>query len=446
MRELSKVDDENSKRKIFQNALSLRVILTAVAMTFAVFAAFAAPVFRENLVARSVAIAAIATFFTIGAGTLSMILQSEMKMRNLAIAQIFGKTLAVGAIYIVCKFIFTIPNSDAFFAVIYASILGAIATLILTFFFARKLIQIRFRFNSTFAKKFLRAAAPFGLAIILGTIYFKIDIVLFSFLLPAAENEFCNFKFCAETEAANYGVAVRLLEFLTVFPLFFANAFLPVLSRRVKKIDEKLRQFLQKIFKIALIFGLTMTASVAFLSREIILLIADSKFLSNFDRGIFGADLAVQILSAAAAASFLAIILNFFLIAFGAQKKILKINFIATVFNFATNLIFIPKFGFIGAAATSVGSEILVFVLAFFAFSKIVPKFYVSFFATLKIIFISFSTAFFARGTLDFFAQFFNLEISFFAAVFAGGAVFAILVFILQIFKIADLQILLRRK
>ena len=371
VREGSKTNLEK-REKIFQNTLTLRAISIFTGMAFAVGAAFLIPNFRESWIAGGMLAAAVGVGAQIAAGTVSAILQIEMKMGRFAGALVFGKIISTFLIFAIAKFWFLVPDEKSFIAAIWAATAGSIATFLLAAIFAGKFAPLKFKFEKKLAGKILREAAPFGFALILGTIYFKLDIILFSFLLPSSVGEFCPQKFCAQTEAGSYAVAVRMFEVLILFPIFFSNSLLPLLSKVfAERNRKKLHRILQKSWEIVVAAGAAISVGAAVLAAPIAKLISHEKFLSDPILGEFGADTALQILSVAVFCTFGATFFGFVLIAGGAQKKLLKINFAAVLFNFAANLWAIPKWGLLGAAATSGASEILILIFTSAAVRKI---------------------------------------------------------------------------
>jgi len=86
--------------------------------------------------------------------------------------------------------------------------------------------------------------------------------------------------------------------------------------------------------------------------------------------------------------SFLNTLFGFTLVILNKQTRLLAINAIAVVFNLAGNFLFIPRFGFRGAAWVSVFSEFIILVLTYLAVQKRLG-FHMSFGPFLKMLFSS---------------------------------------------------------
>jgi O-antigen/teichoic acid export membrane protein len=68
--------------------------------------------------------------------------------------------------------------------------------------------------------------------------------------------------------------------------------------------------------------------------------------------------------------SFLNTLFAFSLVAMDQQSKLIITNAAGVIFNIVTNIIFIPKYGFIGAAVTTVISEIIILAGTYFYVRK----------------------------------------------------------------------------
>ena len=363
---------ESEKQKIFSNVLTLRTACTTLAMLLAVVLAFSIAKFAGTQIPQGVAIVALATWLVILAGTFSIVLQTAMKMHLQSIALVAGKICSTIAIVALAKFVHSGFTPAAFSQILWAAVAGALVTFLLTALFARRFARLRFAFDPVLARGIFMQALPFGLALILNTIYFRLDIVLFSFILPQSAGGTCLEKFCGDFEAGSYAVAVRILEVLILIPVFFMNAVLPVLSKQIAgNLAKKIKRILRESFKFLFAFGLAAAIGLGVLARPVVQLIAHDEFLTDWQAGIFGSDLALSILVVPMFFTFLATFFAFALIAFGQQVKLLWINSLAVAFNAISNLWVIKFFGLVGAATTSAISEFLILIMSALALRSV---------------------------------------------------------------------------
>ncbi len=349
----------NRRERIFSNILALRTTLTLLAMSAAIGIAFLIPKYSGTPIPAGIAIAAVTTLTTILFGTLSSLLQVALEMKWNVLALIAAKIIALA--WMVGTIFYWLPNdpSRGFFQLLVAGIIGGIFQLAIAFFAARRIERFRLRFDFDFWKKVLRKTLPYGAAILLATIYVRIDVILLSLMRDSEE-------------VGIYGVAARILENLAVFSIFFLNSALPTITRLFRDNQEKLKKLLQYAFDFLILIGLPIVAGGVTLAFPIVALVSSPEFLSNAATGFFGSDLALQILLSGMLFAYLGNLFGYTLLAGDQQIKLLYVNAIAVVFNVVSNLLVIPIWGFRGAAATSVASQIFVCILGFFFLRRMI--------------------------------------------------------------------------
>ena len=384
VREMSHTEN---KSKIFSTTLTLRTILATFAIILAVLTAFLIPKYEGTIIPLGVLFAGISVWFIILSGTISTILQVKLKMGFHALALIIGKIITVALIFFIAQIIYPIPSDFSFYMILVSGIIGSAVTFLITAIASRQFAPIKFSLDKIEAKRLLLEALPFGIALILNTIYFRMDIFLFSIMLPHSDKGVCMYKFCSDTEAGIYAVAVRMMEVLIIIPLFFMNSVLPTLTRAIKRGSENLRKILSYSFYFLLSTGSAGAIGIYILAVPIVRLISSNEFLSTNE--IHGSDTAIRILMVAMFFTFLTNFLGFALIAFGHQKKLLWINLVAVIFNLFANFWAIPRYGVLGAGITSVISEAIILILAFIYLIQITKEFSPSFLRSLKILFSS---------------------------------------------------------
>ena len=359
VREISQVKTEEEKEFIMGNIFGMRFFTIFTAMALASLFVFLVPF--ENYswnVKVGVAIAAITTVLTMMASTTSAILQVHLKMGPPTWALIIGKIIMTAYIAVTVIYFESIPH--AFYHLIAAGILGSFITFAITYRYTKKFFPFAVRFNPEYWKKIFREALPYGLAIILSTMYFKIDVLLLSFLRD-------------KQEIAIYGYPSSIMELLAVLPIYFMNSTLPSLTSAFQESKEKaspelverVANILRLSFSFLSMMALPMVVGGLILARPLMQFIMNDEFLTGNVPGYYGADLAFQLLLAANIFSFITNLFSFTLIASGHQGKLLRINLYGVLFNITTNLIFIPTYGFIAAGITTILSEIIIIFLSY---------------------------------------------------------------------------------
>lgn len=347
VREMSQARSEEETHSILGNIFGMRLFTIILAMTMASLLVFLIPFENYTLqVKYGVALAAITTVFTMLESTTSSILQVRLKMWLPTLSIVIGKCIM--ATYIVYTVTHFQRIDNAFYHLIAAGITGTLVSFLITFRYTKKFIPFTPRFEKLYWKKIFKEALPYGLAIILGTIYLKVDILLLSVFRP-------------KEEIALYGYPASMIELLLILPIYFMNSTLPTLSRAFKDNTEKIQQ----IFSLAFNFLYTMAAPIAIggiiLARPLMALITNEAFLTGNTSSTYGADFAFQILLIPCSIAYLTTLLKFTIIASGNQGKLLKLNTAGVLFNIITNIILIPSYGFPAAAFTTLLSELLLF-------------------------------------------------------------------------------------
>ncbi len=365
--------DEKKIPKIIGNVLSLRTFLVVTTMALAILSVFLIPKYQGTKVPLGVAIASVTVFLTILNGTITSVLQAKLKMEVASIATVLGKIVSVGFMAYVVFYGFPTDSETGFFMLIAAGIFGNLVMLLFTNYHVQKITPLRYRFDTDLWREVLIKALPYGIALILNTVYFRIDSLLISFIRD-------------DQELGIYGVAMRMLEHFTVLPLYFMNSVLPVLTKALKEKSARYRQIIKYSFDFLAAMAVPMVVGGVILAYPIIFIVSTPEFLSRLSEGFYGSDIAFQILIIALLFQFLNILFGFILIAMNRQLKLLYINAVCVVFNIVTNIIFIPYYGFVGAAVTSVLSEMFILIATYFVAKKYLD-FSINFLNLFKIIF-----------------------------------------------------------
>jgi O-antigen/teichoic acid export membrane protein len=350
VREMGKGERERSF--IIGNILGIRITLAVIVLTLAVIAAFMIPKYSDTFMAGGIAIASMAVFLSILHGTVSSVLQVELKMQYATLGLVGGKILSLAWMLLVIYYFFVgDPSAEAFYGLILAGVIGNLFAFIFTFSFAVRYAKIRPLFDKAYWKEIMFTSAPYGLALILNMVYFRIDSLMILFIKGPQELGF-------------YGPPMRVLEILSVIPVYFMNSVLPVLSRAVRDGSEKVQRILKLSFDFLFMAGFPMVAGIFILAYPIIFLITQPEFLSDLDNGIYGSDIALKILVFAMFFAFLNSLFTYSLVAVNKQSHLLWINGSAAILNIVGNLYAIPIWGFRGAGVASVLTEIYILVIA----------------------------------------------------------------------------------
>ena len=351
VREMSK--GERDRVFIANNILGMRMSLAAVMMALATVAGFLIPAYSETYIPMGIAVASFSVFLAIMHGTVSSVLQVDLRMQHSTWGLVIGKFISLGWMAAVIFYFYVgAPSAEAFNQLMVAGVVGNLVAFLYTFYFVLHVQKVRPQFTAEYWKELALTAAPYGAALILNMVYFRVSSLMLLFME-------------GPKELGYLGPAMRILEILNVIPVFFMNSVLPVLSRALKESSQKAERIVQLAFSFLFMTALPMTLGLYLLAYPIIFLITQPEFLSQLDKGIYGSDYALQILVLAMFFMFLNSTFNYSLIAVGKQNKLLWINGSAALINIAINWFMIPRLGFRGAALSSVLIELFILTLSF---------------------------------------------------------------------------------
>ncbi|MBI5152292.1 flippase [Candidatus Peregrinibacteria bacterium] len=391
VREMSR--DNNRIPIIAGNVLGLRTALITFTMLLAIAAAFLIPQYSETRIPLGVAMASFTIWAAMVQGTLCTVLQVHLKMEYSSLALIVFKALAVGYMIFVIYILLPLNGAQAgtvgaaqaasdagFYHMIFAGNAASVVFIGMTYYFTRKLAPIKYRFDFRLWKDILFASLPYGIALILNTFYFKIDSLLIYF-------------FRGPTETGIYNVPMKIFEQITLLPLYFMNAVLPVLMKSIEKGAEAYNKIIQYSYDFIIMVSFPILAGGIALAYPLVFVISGPEFLSRLSEGFYGSDIALKILLIAFTLSFIAVVFSFILIAVNKQMRLLWINLAGVIFNIIANFLVIPRYGFIGAAYISVATQLIVLILMII-YSRISLHFSLKFANTFKIIFSSLAMGF----------------------------------------------------
>lgn len=385
VREMAK--DEKQIPKIIGNIMTIRMVVVILMVIVAGVAGYMVPKYAGTRIPMAIWIAGIATVFNIMTSTISSVLQVHLKMQFNSWASVAGKIVTVGYMAVVIYYFYPhalVPGqataaefSDAtgtgLYQLIWAGVAGNAVMYFICHYYARKFTKIRFRFDLDFMKDVMIKALPYGVALILNTVYFRIGSVLLSFIK-------------GPTEVGLYGVPMRMLEAVGIIPLYFMNAVLPVLTRSIARKDGSHKKIIQFAYDFLVMGSWPIVAGTFVLAFPITAIVSSPEFLSNLQTGFYGSDTALQILIFALAFSFINSLFGFILVADNRQTKLLIRNAIGAGLTIVIDLFLIPIFGLRGAAFTNVLTEAYV-AFASYLIAKHYIEFSISFKNTIKSMF-----------------------------------------------------------
>lgn len=259
----------------------------------------------------------------------SAIFQKRLKYEFLLIASGVGSLVTLILIFLATSKLLPLNYIYLCF------VIGGFITGITAIFKAEKIFPVSF--NKLFAKELFLESLPIGLMLIFNLIYFRIDILLLSFLRTTSE-------------VGVYGFSYKFFDFLIAVPLFLSNAIYPALLK------EKNNQNFYRTINFYLIFSLLVSFIIVLIFWYI------SPFIGLVRNDFLESVAPFRILLLSLPIFFMTSILQWSLIAKKQQKYLMAVYLIVAIINIFLNVIFIPSFGYIASAIITGVTEIIVFI------------------------------------------------------------------------------------
>lgn len=354
VREMAHIEKSEGKEgieRILGSILSIRTLLAIISLGIGAIIAFLIPAYQGTAIPHGVIIVSVATVITLMAGTTSSILQFHLRMHWASIALSVGKLITV--LYILMVILWAFPNDPirGFPHLLIAWIVGGLCTMLITYSAAAQYNRIAFYFDPVFWKKVMKKALPYGFALMLGTMYFRMGTIVMSL-------------YGMQTQIGYFGVPMRFLEILQIIPHYFMNSVLPELTRSLELHQQRAEKIVRYSINALATLALPIFVGGYLLSWEITAAVSSPEFLTQRigETITYGSDIGLKILLGAVAFTFLHVVFTYTLVAKGMQKQVLKANAIGMTINTILNFSLAPRYGFIGASISAVLTEAVMFI------------------------------------------------------------------------------------
>jgi O-antigen/teichoic acid export membrane protein len=205
---------------------------------------------------------------------------------------------------------------------------------------AKRIALIGWKFELPLIRQWFWKGLPFAFTFVLTILYFKIDQPLVYALRP-------------HVEAGWYAAAYKPFEALLFIPMTFLSIVFPVLSVYHRERPGELLDAVNRFFKALLLIGWPTSVGIFVLAHPL------THTLGLYDRS----EDAMRILALGIGIAF---VNNAFIGALSASDRQLSFTWAAgwsLVANVTVNLALIPIFGYLGASAATVMTEIVLFVV-----------------------------------------------------------------------------------
>ena len=301
----------------------------------------------DAIVKQGIVLGVVIAFLMLFSQAISTIFQANYLSGRIVISEVIGRlVMAILTIYWLRQGLGLIP-------VITANLIGNVVLLVVSYMLSRSITPIKIHFDFALWKQTLPEFWSIAVVTLLGLVHFRLDSLILSFYQPVSD-------------IGIYGVAYRIFDIILVIPAIFAANLLPTLTRLN---DSNQRAEISLLVKHAtrMLFAASFALGVALmlLAPWIIVFITQPDFAASA--------LPLRILTPAFIALFLTTIYAGTAIAMKAQKRLIGGYCLVVLLDIVRNLNLIPRFSYVGAATTTVISEVVLMVYSFFLLTKLLP-------------------------------------------------------------------------
>lgn len=217
----------------------------------------------------------------------------------------------------------------------------------------RRLQRIRWAFEPAFIGYLLTASFPFAIFRLSRRIYEEVDTVMLSMMR-------------GDLVTGWYTAADKVRRAFDFIPTAFFEATLPAMSRFSRESRADLNSTLTRGCKYLVILALPIMGGICVLADRVVVLLFGSAYEA--------AAPALRLLMVAMPVMFMNSALSSASVAVNLERQATAYRGIGLLFNVVTNLLAIPRFGHVGAAATTLATEVLVLLLQVRRLRTVLPE------------------------------------------------------------------------
>jgi len=231
------------------------------------------------------------------------------------------------------------------------TLLVNISTMVILAVLARRMFfRPKAEFDAPFARDMARDSLPLMVNNLLAKVFFQVDVLV---LRPLR----------GDVEVGYYGAAYRYIRALDIIPSYFTMAIFPLISRLAESRRDSLGRAYVLSVKVLIMVALPIAVGTTFIARDLILILAGSAYLPH-------SMIALQLLIWYMPFGFINSVTQYVLIAIQQQSFLTRAFVLGAVFNIAANVLLIPRYGYVAAAAVTALSEVALFIPFYYCVRK----------------------------------------------------------------------------
>lgn len=330
------------ERRLFANILSLRIISAIVFLGIAPLIGLLFP--YPTFVKVGIAVTTLSFFFMSLNQIFLGFFQKHLELTYVSIAEVANRLFLLLAI-VACVWL-----DLGLLSILVTVVLSNVVQFAFLVWPAHKIQPLSWAIDKAIWRDIWQQTWPIALSIALNLLYLKTDILVLS-------------VYSSPEEVGLYGAAYKVVDVLTTFPVLFAGILLPLLSRFWQSGDkQRFAQLTQQGFDAMSIIAWPIVFGTLFVGSDVMAIVAGEAFRAS--------GLLLQLLIWASAVIFFNAVFAHAIVALQRQRSTIWAYAITAIVGVAGYLLFIPKYGALGAAVITIVSEALVAILVFAMYTK----------------------------------------------------------------------------
>ena len=225
-RDMALLGARGERRDLLRDLVALRILLTSAGIAVAV--GFAAVAGYDSTLVLGTLVAGVGVLFVSVQAALLVPLVVDLRNGRVAVSEVVRQTLLVAGIIALAL---AGAGLGSFFA--NQLVAGALLLALSPMLVGRGAVVLP-RWNWPRSRELLRSAAPLAVATVLGTVYFRIIVVITSVI-------------AVESETARFVTSARIFEMAIGLPLLLSGVVLPVLTTAARDDPAQLRYVTQRV-------------------------------------------------------------------------------------------------------------------------------------------------------------------------------------------------------
>lgn len=326
---------------IMSNALFIRLITSLIAILFAIVSVHFLNYSEDTLFYVTI-MSSILLFQGLSYLNESLF-QSILMMEYTTMIILISKSIFT------CLVLLIIFNHGTLLQIFLAYIFSEAIRTILGFIISKKFVSINLKIDLNMCKYLLKEALPFMGTYMFYIIYYRIDVLMLSELK-------------GDVSVGIYSAAYKLTDPLLFLAGAFSSVLMPIMSKQYIEKKDMLKNTYLIGTRYIFTLMLPITAGVFILAKRIIILIYGFEFVDS--------TVALQILAATIIFNSINSIQSPLLASINKQKLTTLTVGITALLNILLNLVFIPKYSYIGACATTLISVMTLYFIQFYFVRK----------------------------------------------------------------------------